>query len=231
MELGRREYYYCTVCGKYYDALEREQEKEYFIVPYVEESITVILGSGNTPIDKYVTDGKEGVDFQVMESPSKYKNYLTFDEKTGTINTPKSKKYYKKKIKNPTIVVTDKAGDTYSVKVKLQITKPTVKVLPPKKYTSVNGVAGFKYTIKCSANQADKIFITATSGLANKKVKKNLNSLLKRRCKQIKVTKKKASGTISFTITKRAMSKKLKLSFQVYAQYGKNKSAVREVSR
>ncbi len=227
---GSREYYHCKACGKYYDENKKEQSQEYFIVPYVEKSITVTLGSGNTSISKYVKDGKEAVVSQVMKSSSTYKKYLTFDAKTGTIKTPKSKKYYKKKIKNPTIVVTDAAGEQYSVKVKLQITKPTVKV-SKKSYTSVSGIKSYKYTIKCNANSADQFAITVASGLTKSSTKKSLNKALKKRCSsQFKKKKSKATVTVSFTIAQKSIKKK-KLSFQVYAKYGSNKSAVREISK
>ncbi len=226
---GSREYYHCMTCGKYYDAAKNEQAKEYFTVPYVEKSITVTLGSGNTSINKYVTDGMEGVASQVMENPSKYKKYVTFDQATGTIKTPKSAKYYKKKINQPKIVVTDKAGGQYSVKVNLQIAKPTVKV-SKKAYTSVGGIKSYKYTIKCSANSADQFSVKVVSGLAKSSTKKSLNKALKTRCNsQFKIKKKKATTTITFTIAKTSIKKKL--SFQVYAKYGVNKSATKEVSR
>ena len=224
---GHREFYYCEACGQYFNSEKQAKPKEYYTIPYVKGSITVTLGS-TVKMNGYVKDGKDGIDSIELSGASTYKKYLTFDEKTGTIKTPK--KYYTKKIKNPTLTVTDKAGDKYKVKVNLQIKKPTVKI-SKKPYTSVSGIKAYRYTIKCSAAEADGIIVSVSAGLAQASTKTKLNKYLKTNSKnQIKITKKKASGTITFTIAKTSI-KKDKLTFQVYGTYGQNKSAVCEKSK
>ena len=162
-----------------------------------------------------------------MKNESTYKKYLTYDSKSGKITT---KKYYKTKYKTPVITVTDKAGDTYKVKVNLQIAKPTVKV-SKKKITGSGGSKGYKYTIKYSASGADGITITAKNGLVKSSTKKSMNKFFKKMIKEnTKKTKKKLSGTVTFTIAKSAI-KGGKISFQVTGIYGKNKSVTASASK
>ena len=162
-----------------------------------------------------------------MANENAYKKYLTFDSESGKITT---KKYYKTKYKTPVITVTDKAGDTYNVKVKLQIAKPSVKVTR-KEITSSVGAKGYTYTIKYSASGADGFTIIAKNGLAKSSSKKALNKLLKARVKEnTKKTKSKTSGTVTFTIAKSAI-KGGKITFQVNGVYGKNKSETKVASK
>ena len=153
-----------------------------------------------------------------IQSPSKYKNYLTFSNSTGKIKTKKSTKYYSK-LKSPTIKVTV-AGTSYNITVKCAIPAPKVKV--SKKLVKVGGAKVYKYSFKYNIKGAKKIQVRMVKGGS-----RSINKYLDR------YVKKSKSNRNSYILYSKKTMKKLnnKVTFKITAYYGNKKSQTYVVTK
>lgn len=168
------------------------------------KSVTVELGKKAKIISKV-----SGCKMSLMNA-SKYKKYLTFHTKTGEIKT---RKYYKVKI-NKSIPVKIVIGrKSYTVKIKIKIPAPKIKVI--KKKVTVDGVKGYKYIFKYNIKGATKVKIRMEKG-GSKAINKKLDKYVGGR----------KSNKDSYILLAKSSIKKWnnKVTFKVVAYYGKNQS-------
>ncbi len=139
---------------------------------------------------------------------SKYKKYFEIDKKTGKIKT---KKYYKVKIKKEIPVKVVVNGKPYTVKIRIKIPAPEVKIT--RKKDILNGEAAYRYTFTYKEKKAKKIQVRI-------KNLKEANSVLDQ------YVSKNKSNKDSYIKIKQKRVKKLgkKITFEIIASYGKNKS-------
>ena len=139
---------------------------------------------------------------------SKYKKYFEIDKKTGMIKT---KKYYKVKIQKEIPVKVVVNGKPYTVKIKIKIPAPKVKI--KKKKDTLNGEAAYRYTFTYKEKKAKRIQVRI-------KNLKEANSVLDQ------YVSKNKSNKDSYIKIKQKRVKKLgkKITFEIIAYYGKNKS-------
>ena len=130
---------------------------------------------------------------------SKYKKYFEIDKKTGKIKT---KKYYKVKIKKEIPVKVVVNGKPYTVKIRIKIPAPEVKIT--RKKDILNGEAAYRYTFTYKEKKAKKIQVRiknlkeANSVLDQyvSKNKSNKDSYIKIKQKRVKKLGKKITFEI-----------------------------------
>lgn len=182
-------------------------------LPLPKKVVTVELGK----MAKIIRDAS-ACKIKPLSNASKYKKYLTLDTKKGKIKT---KKYYKVKLKKsiPVNVVVD--GETYKVNVKIKIPAPKVKIIK-KKIVTGGGEKAYRYTFKYDIKGADKIKVRMKRG-GSKQINAHLD-------KFIKTPKSNKNSLIQFS-NKTLKKLKNKVTFQIVAHYGKNKSETLTITK
>ena len=139
---------------------------------------------------------------------SKYKKYFEIDKKTGKIKT---KKYYKVKIKKEIPVKVVVNGKPYTVKIRIKIPAPEVKIT--RKKDILNGEAAYRYTFTYKEKKA-------------KKIKVRIKNLKEAKSVLDQYVSKNKSSEDRYIKIKQKRVKKLgkKITFEIIASYGKNKS-------
>lgn len=159
--------------------------------------------------------------FQKLTVPnkSKYKKFLSVNERTGTIRV---KKYNRAKIKTTIPVKVKVNGKTYSVKVKIKIPAPSKKsVKISKKKVRVKGKVCYRYTFKYRFKGAKKIKVRMVNG--SKATAKYFDRYIR---------KPKSSKTTYIQYTKKTLKKSNnKVTFKIAVYYGKNKTETLTITK
>lgn len=172
------------------------------------KSITVDLGKKAKVISK-----ASGCKMSLANA-SKYKKYLTFNAKTGEVKT---KKYYKVKINKSIPVKVKIGGKNYTVKVKIKIPAPNVKIIKKKV-----GSKGYRYIFKYNIKGANKIQVRMQKG-GTKAINKYLDK---------NVSKQKSNKGSYINFTKSTMKKmNNKVTFKIVVYYGKNQSETLTITK
>lgn len=179
------------------------------------KSISVTLGKTAT-----IPSNSSLYKMQLVDK-SKYKNYLTFNSKTGKISTKANSKYYKN-LKSAKIKVTlnGETTPTYYITVHPKIPAPKVASNFITKTATGNN---YKYKFNYNFKNATKVKVRIVEQNNNKK----LNSVLD---KYVNSPKSKASSYI--LITKKGVKKygkDGKLTFKVTVYYGKESVTFKKI--
>lgn len=241
---GNSEYYTCKECGKYYaDANgKKEIKKDSWVIKakghqirekeikptaskegslvrsceacgYVQEQYTLprtalklIMGKSKKIISK-----AEGCTFAVPKSAKKYLAVA----KTGKITAAKKPELYKG-VKKIVPVKVKVGGKDYTVKVKLEIPAPNIKII--KDPVVIGGRRGYRYTFQYDLAGATKIRVRI-KGMAS------ANGELDRY-----ISKAKSDKLSYVNLTSEQVNNlKNKVTFQITAYYGKRVSKTRKI--
>ena len=242
--VGNSEYYTCKECGKYFaDANgKKEIKKDSWVIKakghqirekeikptaskegslvrsceacgYVQEQYTLprtalklIMGKSKKTISK-----AEGCTFAVPKSAKKYLAVA----KTGKITAVKKPELYKD-VKKIVPVKVKVGGKSYTVKVKLDIPAPNIKIM--KKPVTIGGKSSYRYTFDYDLAGATKIRVRI-------KEISSRNSELDRYISKAKSDKLSYINFLTETVKKMGD----KVTFEITAYYGKRVSKVRKI--
>lgn len=199
----------CKICKKRDPNFTPNVKKSKVKKPKVKKTVTVILGK-SIAFDDIMREGD--YDGMSVRNAKKYKKYFRVHSNDGKITT---KKYYKVKIAKTIPVKIRVDGKIHTVQVKIKIPAPKVRI-KVKKYTS-DGTTGHKFQFSYNIAGATKIKVRLAKGGTGR-----MNKELDR---YISTAKSNRDSYILFS--DRTLKKmKGKITFQVVAYYGKNKSEV-----
>ncbi|MGN1168346.1 MAG: hypothetical protein ACI4S2_18170 [Lachnospiraceae bacterium] len=171
------------------------------------KSISITLGKTAT-----IQPNSEAYKMKLVDA-SKYKNYLTFNSKTGKITTKANSKYYKN-LKSAKIKVTvkGKSATSYYITVNPKIPAPKVGSNFITKTFQGNN---YKYKFNYNFKNATKVKVRISEAKNNKTINKILDKY---------ISKPKSKSSSYFTTSKKninKISKDGKLTFKVTVYYGK----------
>lgn len=213
---------HCKGCGKNFNSKGKELSPGELVIPYfVKGKVELTIGK-KISLNKIMLNGTEAYEGMtvVQKKGKKDKEYISVNSKKKTIKAKTVKaKNYKNIQSTVTVRVKFAGGRHQDIKIKLNIPAPKLTVKREK--IVLKGIEGYRYTLQYNAKNASKVNIEVKSGVS-KSLEKDMNQWIKKRVSGNK-------GTISFTIRKTDVKKKIK--FKMVASYGKKQSLPKTVSK
>lgn len=219
---GHVKHNHCKGCGKNFNSKGKELSPGELVIPYfVKGKVELTIGK-KISLDKIMLNGTEAYEGMTV-ARKKHKDYISVNSKKKTIKAKTVKaKNYKNIPDTVGVIVKYAGGQEKKINIKLNIPAPKKKLTVKREKIVLGGIEGYRYTLSYNVKYASKINIEVVSGVTKSINKKNMNGWIKRR-----ITGNK--GTITFTIRKTEVKKKIK--FKMVASYGKKQSLPETVSK